>query len=121
MVLTSALYNRGITQLKKTVSRRLGQNDAGHQGAVVPNLRHKLAFENACTASESAKAGLANETHLLNRQLSPGEDIVLLAEELAVDYICVGVRKKSKVGKVLFGSAAQYIILNAPCPVVTTK
>ncbi|MBW2368364.1 MAG: universal stress protein [Deltaproteobacteria bacterium] len=67
------------------------------------------------------KAGLENETHLSNRQLSPGEDIVQLANDLAVDFVIVGVRHKSKVGKVLFGSTAQYVILNAPCPVVTTK
>jgi len=70
---------------------------------------------------ELEKVGLSHETHLANRQLSPGEDIVMLAKELSVDYIVVGIQRKSKLGKVLFGSTAQYVVLNAHCPVVTTK
>jgi len=38
-----------------------------------------------------------------------------------VDEIIVGVKRRSKVGKLLMGSTAQYVILQAPCPVVTVK
>ena len=61
------------------------------------------------------------DTHLLIRGLSPGEDIVEFAKENQVDEIIVGVKRRSKVGKLLMGSTAQYVILNAPCPVVTVK
>lgn len=50
-----------------------------------------------------------------------GEEIVLLAERNEVDMIFMGIKKRSKVGKILFGSTAQYVILKAPCPVVTVK
>lgn len=55
------------------------------------------------------------------RGLEAGEDLVQLAEEYKVDEIIIGVRRRSKVGKLLFGSTAQYVILNAPCPVVSVK
>ncbi|MCX5837101.1 MAG: universal stress protein [Deltaproteobacteria bacterium] len=61
------------------------------------------------------------EVHLLIRGLSPGEDIVNFAKEKHIDEIILGVEKKSKVGKFIFGSTAQYVILEAPCPVVTVK
>ncbi len=64
---------------------------------------------------------LACNTHLLIRGLSPGEDIVQFAEEKKVDEIIMGVKRRSKVSKILMGSTAQYVILKAPCPVVTVK
>ncbi len=65
--------------------------------------------------------GVACETHLLIRGLEPGEDLANYAQEQGVDEIVIGIRRRSKVGKLLFGSTAQYVILNAHCPVVTVK
>lgn len=55
------------------------------------------------------------------RGLQAGEDLVQLAEENKIDEIIIGVRRRSKVGKLIFGSTAQYVVLNAPCPVVTVR
>jgi len=65
--------------------------------------------------------GVAYETLLSVRGLETGEDIVKLAEEKQAEEIVIGIQRKSKVGKLLFGSTAQYIILNASCPVVTVR
>jgi nucleotide-binding universal stress UspA family protein len=65
--------------------------------------------------------GIKNETHLLIRGKTPGEDIVSFAQEINCDEILIGVKSRSKVGKILFGSTAQFIILKAPCPVVSIK
>ena len=67
------------------------------------------------------ESDIACTTHLLIRGLTPGEDIVEFAKESKTDEIIVGVKRRSKVGKLLMGSTAQYVILNATCPVVTTK
>ena len=68
-----------------------------------------------------AKKNIPCETHLLIRGLSPGEDLVQFAKEKSVDEIIMGVKKRSKVGKLLMGSVAQYVILDAPCPVVVIR
>ncbi len=65
--------------------------------------------------------GISCDTHLLIRGMTPGEDIVEFAEKNEVDEIVIGVKRRSKVGKLVFGSTAQYVILNAHCPVVTVK
>jgi nucleotide-binding universal stress UspA family protein len=68
-----------------------------------------------------SESGVPVETHLLIRGLTPGEDLVQFAQEHEADEIVVGVKKTSPVGKVLFGSNARYVILNAHCPVITVK
>jgi nucleotide-binding universal stress UspA family protein len=55
------------------------------------------------------------------RGLEAGEDLVQLADEHNAEEIIIGVRRRSKVGKLIFGSTAQYVVLNAACPVVTVK
>ncbi len=71
--------------------------------------------------NEFKKKDIECESLLSVRGLEAGEDLTRLAEEHKVDEIIVGVRRRSKVGKLVFGSTAQYVILNAPCPVVTVK
>lgn len=65
--------------------------------------------------------GINCETHLLVRGLEPGEDIINFANQNNADEILIGVEKKSKVGKFIFGSTAQYVILEAKCPVIAVK
>jgi nucleotide-binding universal stress UspA family protein len=91
-------------------------------GAQVP----RQEFERAEKVLEDEKIQLhdknvACEVLLSVRGLEPGEDLVKLAREEKVEEIIIGIRKKSKVGKLVFGSTAQYLILNAPCPVVSVK
>jgi nucleotide-binding universal stress UspA family protein len=61
------------------------------------------------------------ETRLLVSSNSTGQNLIEFAELIKSNEIIIGVRKRSKVGKLLLGSTAQYVILNAPCPVVTIK
>jgi nucleotide-binding universal stress UspA family protein len=61
------------------------------------------------------------ETHVVISDLEPGEELVHFAESNKIEEIIIGIRKRSKVGKLLFGSTAQYVILNSPCPVVSVK
>jgi nucleotide-binding universal stress UspA family protein len=65
--------------------------------------------------------GLEHDVHEVVRGRQPGEDIVIYARETGIDQIFVGIEKKSRTGKLLLGSTAQYIILKANCPVTTVK
>jgi len=76
-----------------------------------------LEFEKKACLDE----GIECATHLLIRGLSPGEDLVQFAEEEMVEEVIIGIKRRSKVEKLVFGSTAQFLILKAHCPVVTVK
>lgn len=83
-------------------------------------------FEKAENSLEHQKSALIDKklpckTILSVRGLEAGEDLVRLAKEHQADEVIIGVRRRSKVGKIIFGSTAQFVVLNAPCPVVTVK
>jgi nucleotide-binding universal stress UspA family protein len=92
-------------------------------GPEVPRLEFEVAEQDlgGTQAAAFMDYGIAAEHHLLVRGLTPGEDLVRFAAEHGVDEIIIGVRRRSKVGKALFGSTTQYVVLNARCPVVTVK
>jgi nucleotide-binding universal stress UspA family protein len=50
-----------------------------------------------------------------------GRELLAYARKYAFDEIIIGIGKHSRFGKYVFGSNAQYVILNAPCPVVTVR
>ncbi len=81
------------------------------------------AFEKGLKAAriKASRKEVSCETHLLMRGQSPGEDLVTFAREHSADLIVIGVKKRSKVGKLMFGSTAQYVILEAGCPVLAAK
>ena len=70
---------------------------------------------------EISNEGIECEVEQLARGLTPGEDIVLYADEYDIDQIYVGIRKKSRTSKLILGSTAQFIILKAKCPVTSVK
>ena len=67
------------------------------------------------------KQGIKSEVHLLIRGLAPGNDIIRFAKDKQVDEIIFGMKKESRVGKLVFGSTVQFILLEAQCPVTTIK
>lgn len=47
--------------------------------------------------------------------------LMTAAEEHAADLIVLGIPRRSPVGKLVLGSTAQEVLLNAPCPVLGIK
>jgi nucleotide-binding universal stress UspA family protein len=66
-------------------------------------------------------AGVQHEIRQLVRGLDPAEDLLKVAEEVSAELIIIGLRRRSPVGKLILGSNAQRILLDAPCPVLAVK
>lgn len=65
--------------------------------------------------------GVEHEVRQLVRGLDPADDLVNVATEVDADIIVIGLRRRSPVGKLILGSNAQRVLLDAPCPVLAVK
>jgi nucleotide-binding universal stress UspA family protein len=54
-------------------------------------------------------------------ELDPADDLVSIAAEVDADLIVIGLRRRTPVGKLILGSSAQRILLDAHCPVLAVK
>ena len=53
--------------------------------------------------------------------LDPADDIISAAEDAVAEEIVIGLRRRSPVGKLILGTNAQRILLDASCPVLAVK
>ena len=91
-------------------SREMKREDIQKAEQELENIRRSFRDE-----------GIECKTEAIVSAITPGEDLVQFVSERKIDEIIVGVKRRSKVGKLIFGSNAQYIILMAQCPVVAVK
>jgi nucleotide-binding universal stress UspA family protein len=83
------------------------------------NVEHEKELA-AVQASLDAE-GIENEVRQLVRGPDPAEDLIAVAGETGADFIVIGLRRRTPVGKLILGSNAQRILLEAPCPVLAVK
>lgn len=95
------------------------QLDYDPDSAVDPD---EVASRHATTRSLGENLSNAGVAHSVRGSVGPhGEAIVELATDVGADLIVVGGRKRSPTGKAVFGSTAQEVMLNAPCPVTFVR
>jgi nucleotide-binding universal stress UspA family protein len=71
--------------------------------------------------AELTAEGIDHEVKEFARGNTPAEDVVSVANESKADLIVIGLRRRSLVGKLLLGSNAQDILMQADCPVLVVK
>ena len=66
-----------------------------------------------------APAAISCTTKVLVSAFTSGEELVKYAETNGIDTIIMSIQKRSRLGKMFFGSNTQYVLLEAPCKVIT--
>ena len=64
-------------------------------------------------------ASVSCRTKVLVSAFTSGEELVKYAEANNIDTIIMSIQKRSRLGKMFFGSNTQFILLEAPCKVIT--
>ena len=67
------------------------------------------------------ESGVTHELVQLVEGLDPAEQILHVAAERRAELIVIGLRRRTPVGKLIMGSVAQKILLEADCPVLAVK
>jgi nucleotide-binding universal stress UspA family protein len=92
----------------------------GSSGDALLDPRHAGIEAMAEVDEQLAAAGIEHTIdHRTGRD--PVDEIVELAGRDDVELVVIGMRRRSPVGKLLMGSAAQRILLEATCPVLAVK
>ncbi|PWH06081.1 universal stress protein [Brachybacterium endophyticum] len=66
-------------------------------------------------------SGASYELRTVPSRDDAADDILKTIEQDAVDLVILGIRHRTPIGKMLLGSTAQRVIMEAPCPVVCVK
>ena len=68
-----------------------------------------------------ATAGVPHRVQAARDSLDPADDLLKAADASNAEFIVIGLRRRSPVGKLLLGSNAQRVLLDAGCPVLAVK
>jgi nucleotide-binding universal stress UspA family protein len=90
----------------------------GGQGAALARSPES-EVRTICAELEIAEPDL--EVRRFPDAYEPADDLLAVAEESGAELIVIGLRRRTGVGKLILGSSAQRILLDATCPVLAVK
>jgi nucleotide-binding universal stress UspA family protein len=116
-----AAVEQGIAEARLRGSQLIVVNS--HRGGREYDDETSARTSSEMTALEATlqASGLDYDVRQLVRGFEPAEDLIGIAEETGADLIVIGLRRRTPVGKLILGSNAQRILLDAPCPVLAVK
>lgn len=89
-----------------------------------PEAGRTSADESEVQAAIAAAAGgdeIPSFTVRRGQDLEVGDFLLQVAEEEGAQLLVVGLRQKSRIGKLNIGAAARRVVLASPCPVLAVK
>ena len=114
-----AALRRGIEEARLRDARLIVLNSS--KGEAYVDSRFASAQDMEIVRSQLESSGVPYEVRQLVRGQEAADELVQLIDESAADLLVIGMRRRSPVGKLLLGSDAQRILLDARCPVLAVK
>jgi nucleotide-binding universal stress UspA family protein len=116
-----AALTAAITEAKLRSSTLVvvNSNRGGESFDAAKSAKSDAQMEAVKTKLEAS--GVDFEIRQLVRGFEPAEDLIGLAESTDAELIVIGLRRRTPVGKLILGSNAQRVLLDARCPVLAVK
>ena len=101
-----------------------------HEPLLVVNMSRDDVLADAHRAGDDQLArverdlselGLEASVRRIEEGSDPAEALLDVAQEVSASVIVIGLRHRTPVGKLLLGSTAQRLLLDAKCPVLAVK
>ncbi len=116
-----AALDHAIEEAKRRQARVVVVNSHRGGGELDQEASARVDQQMESVKARLDAAGLDHEVRKLVRGFEPAEDLLGIAEEAGAELIVIGLRRRSPVGKLILGSNAQRILLDAKCPVLAVK
>ena len=94
-------------------------NSSRGDALVDPGFAQQADLDWASTTLEEAGVEFSIRQHTRGREAS--EEVVEVVEEVDAELCVIGIRRRTAVSKMLLGSNAHRILMDAPCPVLAVK
>jgi nucleotide-binding universal stress UspA family protein len=108
-----------IAQARKESEPLLVLNSGRGESLDDPTYAQPADLEWARTTAEEAGVDVTIRQEMRGRDAA--DELLDVLEEVGAGLCVIGIRKRTAVGKMLLGSNASRILMNAPCPVLTVR
>lgn len=115
----AAALDRAITEAQRNQSRLVIINSS--RGDALVDKRYVQAEDLNAVTERLEREGVEHLVLQPVRGHDAANEVLDAAEKYGADLIVIGLRKRTPVGKLIMGSTAQQILLEASCPVLAVK
>jgi nucleotide-binding universal stress UspA family protein len=96
-------------------------SEARLRGAALIVVNTSPDAETEGLVEQLTASGLGYEIKTASDAQDSADELIRTAETAEADFIVIGLRRRSPVGKLLLGNNAQRVLLDAACPVLAVK
>jgi nucleotide-binding universal stress UspA family protein len=86
-----------------------------------PEIEAAFAADLTGLTADLDSVGRRFETREMTASGDAADDLLQVADDVQAELIVIGLRRRTPVGKLILGSNAQRILLDAACPVLAVK